>query len=68
MNPRFFDEAHRAVDHLFLGQDGSPTLVEVKWSTDTRIRRKVVDQLLWNAAVFSHWYFYSINLFPFLLY
>jgi len=27
-----------AVDHLFLDQDGIPTIVEVKRSTDTRIR------------------------------
>ncbi len=45
-----------ALDHLFLDQDGIPTLVEVKRSTDTRIRREVVGQLLdyaSNAVV--HW-------------
>ncbi len=39
-----------AVDHLFLDQDGVPTLVEVKRSSDTRIRREVVGQLLDYAA------------------
>lgn len=39
-----------AVDHLFLDQDGIPTLVEVKLSTDMRIRREVVDQTLDYAA------------------
>jgi len=35
-----------SLDHLFLDQDGIPTLVEVKRSTDTRIRREVVGQML----------------------
>lgn len=39
-----------ALDHLFLDQDGIPTLVEVKRSTDTRIRREVVGQMLEYAA------------------
>src|SRR5215217_7384141 len=39
-----------AVDHLFLDQDGIPTIVEVKRSTDTRIRREVVGQVLDYAA------------------
>jgi hypothetical protein len=39
-----------AVDHLFVDQDGVPTLVEVKRSTDTRIRREVVGQMLDYAA------------------
>jgi hypothetical protein len=39
-----------AVDHLFLDQDGVPTLVEVKCSSDTRIRRAVVGQMLDYAA------------------
>jgi hypothetical protein len=39
-----------SLDHLFLDQDGIPTLVEVKRSTDTRIRREVVGQLLDYAA------------------
>lgn len=39
-----------SVDHLFLDQDGIPTLVEVKRSADTRIRREVVGQMLDYAA------------------
>jgi len=50
------DAASRwSLDHLFLDQDGIPTLVEVKRSVDTRIRREVVGQLLdyaANAAVY----------------
>ena len=38
------------LDHLFLDQDGIPTLVEVKRSSDTRIRREVVGQMLDYAA------------------
>lgn len=38
------------LDHLFLDQDGIPTLVEVKRSSDTRIRREVVGQILDYAA------------------
>lgn len=38
------------VDHLYLDQDAVPTLVEVKRSTDTRIRREVVGQMLDYAA------------------
>ena len=45
-----------SVDHLFLDQDGVPTLVEVKRSTDTRIRREVVGQLLEYAShAVSYW-------------
>jgi len=39
-----------SIDHLFVDQDAVPTLVEVKRSTDTRIRREVVGQLLDYAA------------------
>ena len=39
-----------SVDHLFLDQDAVPTLVEVKRSSDTRIRREVVGQLIDYAA------------------
>ncbi|HEU0015453.1 MAG TPA: hypothetical protein VFQ45_17315 [Longimicrobium sp.] len=39
-----------AVDHLFLDHDAIPTLIEVKRSSDTRIRREVVGQLLDYAA------------------
>lgn len=39
-----------SVDHLFVDQDAVPTLVEVKRSTDTRVRREVVGQMLDYAA------------------
>jgi hypothetical protein len=39
-----------SLDHLFLDQDGVPTLVEVKRATDTRARREVVAQMLDYAA------------------
>lgn len=39
-----------SLDHLFLDQDGIPTLVEVKRQTDSRIRREVVGQMLDYAA------------------
>jgi hypothetical protein len=39
-----------SLDHLFLDQDAIPTMVEVKRSTDTRIRREVVGQMLDYAA------------------
>jgi hypothetical protein len=38
------------LDHLFVDQDGIPTIVEVKRSSDTRIRREVVGQMLDYAA------------------
>lgn len=45
-----------SLDHLFLDQDGIPTLVEVKRGTDTRIRREVVGQMLDYAAnSVLHW-------------
>ena len=45
------DGANRwSVDHLFLDQDAIPTIVEVKRSSDTRIRREVVGQMLDYAA------------------
>src|SRR3954447_8360768 len=37
-------------EQLFVDQDGIPTLVEVKRSSDTRLRREVVGQLLDYAA------------------
>ena len=43
------------IDHVLLDQDGIPTFIEVKRSTDTRIRREVVGQMLEyvaNAVVF----------------
>lgn len=39
-----------SLDHLFLDQDGVPTLVEVKRKADSRIRREVVGQMLDYAA------------------
>lgn len=45
-----------SLDHLFLDQDGTPTLVEVKRATDTRIRRAVAGQMLDYAAnAILHW-------------
>lgn len=45
-----------SLDHLFLDEDGVPTLVEVKRSSDTRIRREVVGQMLDYAAnASSYW-------------
>ena len=38
------------LDHLFIDQDAIPTFVEVKRSSDTRIRREVVGQMLDYAA------------------
>lgn len=54
-----------ALDHLLVDQDAVPTLVEVKRSSDPRIRREVVAQLLeyaangsvyWDAAVVRAWF------------
>ncbi len=42
--------ARFSVDHFFVDQDAVPTLVEVKRSSDTRIRREVVGQMLDYAA------------------
>lgn len=39
-----------SLDHLFVDREAIPTLVEVKRSDDTRIRREVVGQLLDYAA------------------
>jgi hypothetical protein len=39
-----------ALDHLLIDQEAVPTLVEVKRSDDTRIRREVVGQMLDYAA------------------
>jgi len=45
-----------SLDHLFIDQNGVPTFVEVKRSTDTRIRREVVGQMLDYAAnASSYW-------------
>jgi hypothetical protein len=48
-----FEEEGRewmSLDHLFLDQEGIPTLVEVKRSGDTRLRREVVGQMLDYAS------------------
>lgn len=48
--------AQGRLDHLFLDEDGVPTLVEVKRSSDTRLRREVVGQMLDYAAnAWVHW-------------
>lgn len=39
-----------SIDNVFLDQDAIPTLVEVKRSSDTRIRREVLGQMLDYAA------------------
>lgn len=45
-----------SLDHLFLDQDGVPTLVEVKRQSDGRLRREVVGQMLDYASNFqSSW-------------
>jgi len=45
-----------SIDHLFLDQDGIPTLVEIKRQSDSRIRREVVGQMLDYAAnCASYW-------------
>jgi hypothetical protein len=48
--------ARWSVDHLFLDQDGIPTIVETKKSDNTQIRREVVGQMLDYAAnAISYW-------------
>ena len=39
-----------SIDHVFLDQEGVPTLVEIKRQSDSRIRREVVGQMLDYAA------------------
>lgn len=39
-----------SVDHILLDQDAIPTFVEVKRSSDTRIRREVIGQMMEHAA------------------
>ena len=41
---------HFSLDHLFVDQDGVPTLVEVKRRSDTRNRREIVAQMLDYAS------------------
>lgn len=38
------------IDHFFIDQDCIPTFIEVKRSSDTRIRREVVGQMMDYAA------------------
>jgi len=52
-----------SLDHLFIDQDAVPTLVEVKRSSDTRIRREVIGQILDYAAnAVSYWSIEEIQL------
>jgi hypothetical protein len=45
-----------AIDHVFLDSEGVPILVEVKRSTDTRIRREVIGQMLdYVANATQYW-------------
>ena len=48
--------ARWSLDHLFLDDEGVPTLVEVKQSANTQIRREVVGQLLEYAANFTNYW------------
>jgi len=51
-----------SVDHLFLDDEGIPTLVEIKRRGDTRLRREVVGQMLDYAAnAASYWTAESIR-------
>src|SRR5690242_5075326 len=44
------------LDHLFIDQDGIPTLVEVKRQSDTRLRREVIGQMLdYVANAVAYW-------------
>lgn len=43
-------EADFFLDHIFVDTEGKPTFVEVKRSTDTRIRREVIGQMFDYAA------------------
>lgn len=54
--------ARWSVDHLFIDQDAIPTIVEVKRSSDTRIRREVVGQMLDYASNGSvYWTFEDLR-------
>jgi hypothetical protein len=39
-----------SLDHIFVDSEGKPTFIEVKRSTDTRIRREVIGQMFDYAA------------------
>src|SRR5262249_1203637 len=48
--------ARWSLGHLFLDRDAVPTLIEVKRSSDTRIRREVVGQMLdYGANAVAYW-------------
>jgi hypothetical protein len=50
------DASQWSVDHVFLDQDGIPTLVEVKRQSDSRLRREVVGQMLdYAASCATYW-------------
>ena len=58
-----FSGGRWSLDHLLLDQEGILTLVEVKRSSDTRIRREVVGQMLDYAAnAISFWKVETIRL------
>ena len=44
-----------SLDHLMVDDEGVPVLVEIKRSSDTRIRREVVAQMLDYACRASYW-------------
>lgn len=46
------DRTRWSLDHLFIDAEGTPTLVEVKRSSDPRSRREVIAQMLDYAASF----------------
>jgi len=48
--------AQWSLDHLFIDQDAIPTFIEVKRSSDSRIRREVVGQMLDYAANASQYW------------
>jgi hypothetical protein len=51
-----------SLDHLFLDREGVPTLVEVKRSSNTQLRREVVAQMLDYAAnAATHWILDSLR-------
>lgn len=48
-----FGASQWSIDHLFLDQDGIPTLVEIKRQSNSEIRRKVIGQMFDYAANFA---------------
>ena len=49
------DGTSYSLDHLLVDDEGIPVLVEVKRSTDTRIRREVIAQMLDYACGAANW-------------